>query len=107
MLPPVHSADNVVGIAATGPEAIQLVEAARPNLVLMDIILEGAMDGIQAAEQIQDRFHVPVVYVTAYADDTTFDRAKHTRPCGYLVKPYEDGELRRMIELALHKHYEL
>ncbi len=96
---------GVPGLATSGEGAIRHVEQSPPDLVLMDIILDGAMDGIQAAEEIQNRYRTPVVYVTAHADETTFERAKRTRPCGYLVKPYEDGELKRVVELALHKHH--
>jgi PAS domain S-box-containing protein len=72
--------------------------------VLMDIVLEGDMDGIEAAEEIRARFNVPVVYVTAYADDKTLDRAKVTEPFGYILKPFDARELRSNIEMALHKY---
>ena len=76
----------------------------RPELVLMDIRLRGDMDGIQAAQVIRDRFKVPVVFLTAYADEETILRAKKTIPYGYLVKPFNDRELRATIEIALHTH---
>ena len=70
----------------------------------MDIRLEGALDGIDAAQQIRDRCQVPVVYLTAYADDETLQRARVTEPFGYLLKPFEDTQLRTVIEMALYKH---
>jgi len=72
--------------------------------VLIDIRLEGALDGIDAAQQIRDRCQVPVVYLTAYADDETLQRARVTEPFGYLLKPFEDSQLRTVIEMALYKH---
>jgi CheY-like chemotaxis protein len=70
----------------------------------MDIQLEGEMDGIQAAEQIRRRFAIPVVYLTAYSDDSTLQRAKIAEPFGYLLKPFEERELHTTIEIALYKH---
>lgn len=93
-----------IASTTSGEAALRYVETFLPQLVLMDIRLEGLMDGIEAAERIQERFQTPVVYMTAHADEQTFERAKYTRPCGYLTKPYSDLELRRAIELALHKH---
>jgi CheY-like chemotaxis protein len=73
-------------------------------LVLMDIRLKGAMDGIEAAEEIRDRFGIPVVYLTALADEDTLQRAKATEPYGYILKPFEERELYTAIEMALCKH---
>lgn len=67
----------------------------------MDITLQGPMDGIQAAEQIRRQFQIPIIYVTAHADAATRERAQQTNPAAYLVKPYEDHELRQALELAL------
>lgn len=89
---------------ASGEEAIEKVEEICPDLVLMDVMLEGDMDGIQAAEQIHARFDIPVVYLTAYADDNTLQRAKITEPFGYILKPFEEKELLTIIEIALYKH---
>jgi len=75
-----------------------------PDLVLMDIQLQGAMDGIEAAQQIRDRFRRPVVFLTAYADTATLQRAKVTEPFGYILKPFEDSDLKISIEMALYKH---
>ncbi len=95
---------EVVGNATSGEEAIEAVTAARPDLVLMDIRLQGAIDGIQAAEAISRRIEVPIVYVTAYADEETIRRAKVTGPFGYVVKPFNPRELQASIEIALYKH---
>jgi len=95
---------RVPAITPSGQEAIQAVERLRPQLVLMDIHLEGDMDGTQAARVIRERFDVPVVYLTAHADASTLQRAKTTDPFGYLLKPFNDHELRTAIELALYKH---
>jgi PAS domain S-box-containing protein len=89
---------------ATGEEALDLVTKAPPDLVLMDIRLNGQVDGVDAARQIKERFEVPVIYLTAYADETTVQRAKLTEPFGYLLKPFEDRGLQSSIEVALHKH---
>ncbi|PSB67897.1 hybrid sensor histidine kinase/response regulator [filamentous cyanobacterium CCP1] len=95
---------TVVGLAASGEDAIKSVERNLPDLILMDIHLAGEMDGIQAAEQIQSRFNVPVVYLTAYADRTTLTRVKATHPFGYIVKPFNESMLSTTIEVALSRH---
>lgn len=95
---------NVVGTANSGEDALNLVDAQRPDLILMDIMLGGTLDGIEAATVIKDRFKIPVVYLTAYADETTINRAKITSPFGYLTKPFEDRELAITLEMALYKN---
>ena len=95
---------EVPGIAASGKEAIRLVEATDPDLVLMDIVLKGDMDGIEAAAKIRQRRSVPVIYLTAYTDETTLQRARITEPFAYVVKPFSERELRANIEMALYKH---
>ncbi len=85
-------------------EAIAATARLAPDLVLMDICLKGEMDGIEAAKIIKERFHLPIVYLTANTDEKTFDRAKRTAPSGYLLKPFEERELRTTIETALYKH---
>ena len=95
---------DVVSTAYSGEEAVEKVEEVHPDLVLMDIVLAGAMDGIQAAEKITALFGTPVVYLTSYADDKTFGRAKLTGPSGYILKPVEKKQLHVAIELALHRH---
>jgi PAS domain S-box-containing protein len=94
----------VVGNVASGEDAISKSDHLRPELVLMDVRLRGEIDGIEAAEIIRDRFNVPVVYLTAYADEETIIRAKKTTPFGYLVKPFNERELRATIEIAFYTH---
>src|SRR6188768_3478942 len=94
----------VVASVASGEDAINKADQVRPELVLMDVRLRGEMDGIQAAEIIRDRFNLPVVYLTAYADEETILRAKKTTPFGYLVKPFNERELRATIEIAFYTH---
>jgi len=94
----------VVGTTARGEDAVRLALDTLPDLVLMDIRLDGDMDGIEAAQGIRDRAQVPVVYLTAYADDQTLHRARLTEPFGYILKPFEDSQLRTAIEMALYKH---
>ena len=95
---------SVAAVAASGEEAIQQAAETRPDMVLMDIRLKGDMDGIEAAQEIRARFDIPVVYLTALADDDTLRQAKITEPLGYVLKPFEDRELYKTIEIALHKH---
>jgi putative two-component system response regulator len=95
---------TVFSTASTGDEAIRKVEADRPDLILMDIVLKGKMDGIEAADRINSKFNIPVLYLTAYTNQEYIERAKQTNPFGYLVKPYNQKELYATIEMALHKH---
>jgi len=99
-----RSGYSVVGIASSGEEAIKKAMEIHPDLVLMDIVLKGAMDGVEAAEHIRDHFDIPVVYLTAYSDDTTLQRAKITEPFGYILKPFQEKELYTTIEMAIYKH---
>jgi len=94
----------VQGIVATGEEAVGKAAKLRPNLILMDIMLQGEIDGITAAERIRARFDIPVIFLTAYADEKTLQRAKLTEPYGYLVKPFQERELHITIDMALYKH---
>ena len=95
---------EVPAIAFTAEEAIEKAAETRPDLVLMDIRLRGDMDGIKAAEQIRSQLDVPVVYLTAYADADTLERAKLTEPFGYIVKPFEERDLHTTVEVALYRH---
>jgi signal transduction histidine kinase len=95
---------TVAGTARSGAEAVQQARAVRPDLILMDIRLEGEMDGIEAAKEIRAREDIPIVYLTAYADEATLQRAKITEPYGYLLKPFQTRDLQINIEMALHKH---
>ena len=94
---------EVVGLAATGEEALQAAALHRPDLVLMDILLQGNMDGIEVAERLRRNLEVPSIFLTAYADSQTLGRAKVTEPYGYLLKPFEIRELHSAIEIALYK----
>jgi PAS domain S-box-containing protein len=94
----------VPAIVYSGEEALQKVAELQPDLVLMDIRLEGSIDGVEAAEKIRSDFNIPVVYLTAYADDSTVQRAMITEPFGYIQKPFEARELQISVELALYKH---
>ncbi len=95
---------DVPAIALSGEQAIQKTEQIQPDLVLMDIVLKGDVDGIEAAEQIRRRFDIPVIYLTAYTDAQTVKRAKITEPFGYITKPFDKRELYTNIEMALYKH---
>ena len=95
---------EAIGHATRGEEAIVLAAKLRPDLVLMDIQLGGAMDGIAAAQAIRTQLALPVVFLTAFAADDILERAKLTEPFGYVLKPFEDRDLATQIELALHKH---
>ena len=94
---------EVVSIASHGVEAIQKAEDLKPDLILMDIMIKGEMDGIEAAQKIKTIFDVPVIYMTAYGDEKTFKRAKLTEPYGFITKPFNREELRASIETALYK----
>ncbi|QTA92463.1 ATP-binding response regulator [Desulfonema magnum] len=93
----------VCGVAPSGKRAIQKAKTEKPDLVLMDIMLKGPMDGIEAANQIRKRFNIPIIYLTAFSDKEMLDRAKITEPFGYLLKPFEDRELYANIEMAFYK----
>jgi PAS domain S-box-containing protein len=95
---------TISAVVSSGEEAITKIEESKPDLVLMDIVLKGAMDGIEAASQIHSCFNIPVVYLTAFADKKTLERAKFTEPFGYIVKPFTDRELHTAVEMAIYKH---
>jgi PAS domain S-box-containing protein len=92
---------QVVGVVSNGRDAIQSAEELSPDLILMDIVINGDIDGIEAARQIQARMFTPIVYVTAYADNLTLSRVKETSPYGYIVKPFRDNQLNSTIQIAL------
>ena len=95
---------KMVGSVASGDEAVTTASRVQPGLVLMDISLDGPMDGIQAAEAIRKQHDVPIIYLTAHSDPATLARAKITDPFGYILKPFEERDLATQIELALYKH---
>ena len=95
---------EVCGITAQGEEAVVLARDRRPNLVLMDVRLQGRMDGVEAAALIRGEGDLPVIFLTAHSDRPTLQRAKLTEPFGYILKPFEELELETHIEMALYKH---
>ena len=94
----------VPAVVSSGEEAIKKTAQTHPDLVLMDIKIKGDVDGVEAATQIRARFNIPVVYLTAYSDEKTLERAKITEPLGYILKPFEERELYTAIEIALYRH---
>lgn len=94
---------EVTGVVQTGEEVIASLNQKKPDLVLMDIVLKGNLDGISVAAVVWEEYCIPVVYITSFADDLTFERAKLTEPFGYLIKPFEERELELTIETALYK----
>ncbi|MBN2380673.1 PAS domain S-box protein [candidate division WOR-3 bacterium] len=95
---------KVIGIVSSGEEAIIKASQIHPDIVIMDIKLEGQMDGIDAAEKMRNELDIPVVYLTAYADEIILERAKATEPFGYILKPFKQRTLQVAIETALYKH---
>jgi PAS domain S-box-containing protein len=95
---------DVLPTVNSGSEAVKCAGEVRPDLVLMDIRLKGPMDGVDAAAEIHNRFGIPVVYLTAHADEATIQRAKEAQPFGYMLKPFEKEELHTVLEVALYKH---
>ena len=95
---------QVCAKTGTAENAVILAEGLQPDLVLMDIRLKAEMDGVEAAGIIRSNFDIPVIFLTAYADDDTLERAKVTGPYGYIIKPFEERELHTAIEIGLHKH---
>ncbi|MBW4617911.1 MAG: EAL domain-containing protein [Cyanosarcina radialis HA8281-LM2] len=95
---------EVVAIVDSGEAAILTAAKTNPDLVLMDIMLHGEIDGVVATEKIATHLQIPVIYMTAYADDATLERAKETNPYGYLTKPFKPQDLRTTIEIALQRH---
>jgi CheY-like chemotaxis protein len=91
----------VCGPVSSGPEAIKSVKEKNPSLVLMDIKLKGEMDGIEASKRIHKIINIPIIYMTSYTDDQTFNRAKRTNHQGYLVKPLEKFEIKDVIDQAI------
>lgn len=95
---------EVAGAFAAGEEAVQAVDDFHPDLILMDIMLQGNIDGIEAAERIRRRFDIPVIFITGYSETDVLERAKKAEPYGYLSKPVSETDLRSTIETVLHKH---
>lgn len=99
-----HIGYGVPAIVTTGEEALRIAANIQPALVLIDIHLAGSMDGVDAVKKIISEFDIPVIYLTAYADNETLQRAKYTSPYGYILKPFDENNLRLTVEIAIHKH---
>ncbi|OQY29456.1 MAG: hypothetical protein B6244_03520 [Candidatus Cloacimonetes bacterium 4572_55] len=95
---------RVCGIAPSGEAAIEKADQFRPDMIFMDIMLETDMDGVEAAEHIRRQFDIPVVFVTAFSDEQTLQRAKITEPYGYIIKPFNMKELQTIVEITVYKH---
>lgn len=95
---------NVVANADNGERALELAREKKPDLALMDIQIKGDMTGIETAEAIKQEMDIPVIYLTAFADENTLAKAKITEPHGYILKPFKEIDLHTAIELAIHKH---
>lgn len=95
---------DVHGIATSGEEAVAHVSTRCPDLILMDVRIEGSLDGVAVASVLRERFDIPIIFLTAYSDDATLQRAKETSPHGYLVKPVRPAELRTTIEITMLRH---
>ncbi len=95
---------NVVGFANNGKDAIDKITELNPDLILMDIMIKGPLTGIEVSEKIKEKMSVPVIFLTAYADEGTLSRAKITEPYGYILKPFKEIDLHSTIEMAIYKH---
>ena len=95
---------DLASVAYTGEDAVRLVEAEKPDLVLMDIMLGSGINGIEAAEAMKKKGNVPVIFITAYSDEDILNKAKLTEPSSYIVKPISSRDLRISIEMALYRH---
>ncbi|MCX9084460.1 MAG: response regulator [Candidatus Methanoperedens sp.] len=94
----------ITAMVYSGKDAIKNAGHNHPDIVLMDIMLGGGMDGIETAKQINELLDIPIIYLTAYADEKTLSRAKITKPFGYILKPFEERELHSTIEIAIYNH---
>jgi DNA-binding LytR/AlgR family response regulator len=95
---------NVVGFANNGIDAIERITETMPDLILMDIMIKGNLTGIDVSERIRESMNIPVIFLTAYADEATLSRAKITEPYGYILKPFKEIDLHSTIEMAIYKH---
>lgn len=95
---------QVLGIVSSGEDALEQLKETQPDLILMDIVIQGNMDGIETAELIHQNYHIPIIYLTAYADDQTLIRATATEAYGYILKPFKERELHATISIAMKQH---
>lgn len=93
----------VTGIADSGEETFRKIQEKEPDLILMDIVIKGDIDGIETAAKLKKTYSIPVIYLTAYADDEILERAARTEPYGYILKPYKEKELKANIEMAIYR----
>ena len=95
---------EVVGSSPTGEKAIEDIQNSSPDIVLMDIMLKGEINGIETAEIVRNNFSIPIIFLTAYTDEDTLQKAKITEPHGYILKPFKEIDLQTSIEMAIYKH---
>ncbi len=95
---------SIAGAASSGEKAVELALLTEPDVILMDIMLKGDMNGIETAEKIKTELKVPIIFLTAYADDATLSKAKVIEPYGYIIKPFKEIDLHTSIEMAIYKH---
>ncbi len=95
---------NVIGVAHDSESALDMIASRLPNLILMDINIEGVKDGIQVAAIVKDKYDIPVIFLTSYSDDETLERAQETLPYAFIVKPFEDKNLKSAVKIALFNY---
>lgn len=95
---------SVAGAAATGEKALDLIQSERPDVILMDIMLKGDLNGVEVAKIVKNDFKIPVIFLTAYADEATLNKAKLAEPYGYIIKPFKEIDLQTTIQMAIYKH---
>lgn len=95
---------DVVAVASSGEEAIKMALEKKPDIVILDIVLKGNLDGIDAAQEIKNVLNIPIIYLTAFADENTMDRAMSTEPKNYILKPFDDNELRFALEMSVYRN---
>lgn len=93
----------VTGVAASGELALSMIKSSQPDLILMDIMLQGKLSGLDTAELIMKTYSIPIIFLTAYVDEVTLSRAKKCEPFGYIIKPFKETQLQTAIEMALYK----
>jgi CheY-like chemotaxis protein len=94
---------NVIGVSYSGEEALEKIRNLRPEIILMDIILPGKLDGIAIAEIVKSELNIPVIFLTAFSEDNIIERSEREEPFGYISKPFHDHEIKAAIEVALYK----
>jgi PAS domain S-box-containing protein len=96
---------EVAGVAGSGKEAVEMARRLRPDLILMDIIMPGEFDGIDAAEKIQGELDIPVVFMTGFTEEHLIKRAKHVEPYGYFFKPFNEAQIMACIDITMQKRH--